>query len=66
MLRWSTAAATCLLLGAGVKGAVVAASEPGEVGPAGQLHSCVPGQNEKCFSGGVQECLKFKSVVSHF
>ena len=37
MLKWSAAAATCLLLGAGVKGAVVAASEAGEVGPAGQL-----------------------------
>ena len=22
-------------------------------------------KNEKCISGGVQECLKFKSVVSH-
>jgi len=30
MLKWSTAAATCLLLGSGVRGAVVAASEAGE------------------------------------
>ena len=45
MLRWSTAAATCLLLGAGVKGAVVAASEAGEVGPVGQL-LCVPCQTK--------------------
>jgi len=39
MLRWSTAAATCLLLGAGVKGAVVAASEAGEARGDGERRS---------------------------
>merc|ERR1712088_515452 len=39
MLRWSTAAATCLLLGAGVKGAVVSASEPGEARGDGERRS---------------------------
>merc|ERR1719346_344685 len=39
MLKWGAAAATCLLLGAGVKGAVVAASEAGEARGDGERRS---------------------------